>query len=156
MPTAMQAAAIMNKLMSIGQGLGIFDDVLGHEPLSAPGMGEQVILCVFAGPMLPVGGQSGLASATMRWQINGRVYVNAMTKPENDMDPRIVESTSLYLEALCAQFTLGGLVRCVDVFGMSGEPLKAESGYITQDKAVYRAMELEIPLIINDVFTLAP
>ena len=149
--------SVLDKLRSIGQETGIFAGVDGHEPKSAPVLGQGGIhLALFSGIVTPSGEQSGLNSASIRWQIEGRVYRNAMSEPADDIDPETLGAASTYLTALMGQFTLGGLIRCVDIYGMAGDPLKATPGYIEQDKVVYRAIELEIPLLLNDVYNLAP
>lgn len=150
----MDAKAILDALASAGQRTGLFDSVLTHEPKSAPQLSAPV-LALFAGVITPVQ-SSGLNSASIRWQVNGRVYMNGFAEPADQIDPEVVTATSLYVASLAGAYSLGGLIRCIDFFGMDGEPLKAESGYLEMDKRIYRCMELEIPLLINDVWELAP
>jgi len=50
-------------------------------------------------------------------------------------------------------FTLGGLVRDVDVNGEFGTPLEAVYGYVAIDGAMYRVATITIPVIVNDVWT---
>lgn len=152
----MDSKAIMNKLQSLGQSTGLFDAVLTHEPKSAPNLDAPPTLALFTGPITPSGEQSGLNAATLRWQVNGRIYRNGFSEPADDLDPDLVDAASLFLAALAGSFTLGGLIRCIDLFGMAGEPLKAEAGYLEADKKIFRCMELEIPLLVNDVWELAP
>lgn len=150
------AKAIMEELRSLGQSTGLFDAVLIHEPKSAPVVSAGVLtLALFSGPMTPIT-SSGLNSVSLRWQVNGRVYRSGLGEPADDIDPEVVNATSLYLAALAGSFTLGGRVRCIDMYGSDGEPLKAESGYLEQDQKIFRCMELEIPLLINDVWELVP
>jgi hypothetical protein len=152
----MDAAAILDKLVSLGQETGLFDEVLGHEPNSAPALQDALTLAVWAGPVAPIGEQSGLNSASLRWEMQGRVYISAWGEPQDAIDPRIVSATTSYFSSLAGSFTLGGLVRCIDLYGMSGDGMRAVPGYIEQDKKVYRAMELLIPLLVNDVLDLTP
>ena len=141
--------AIMQALITMGLETGLFDSVNGHEPKSAPALGNACTLALFSGPVTTIN-SSGLASASMRWQIDGRIFLSAFTEPADDIDPAIVNATLVYLRKLAGAFTLGGLVRCVDMFGMDGDKLNATAGYMEQDKKVYRVMDLMIPLLLND------
>jgi hypothetical protein len=147
----MDARGIFNALISHAQGTGVFTNVNGHEPKSAPSLADQVNLALFGGPIVPVQ-SSGLNSVSVRWQIDGRVFMNAFSEPADDIDPEIAIATATYFAALVGDFTLGGLVRHIDVFGSDGEPMEATPGYMEQDKKVFRVMDLRIPLIINDLW----
>ncbi|KKL71856.1 hypothetical protein LCGC14_2090690, partial [marine sediment metagenome] len=43
----------------------------------------------------------------------------------------------------------------VDLLGMAGEPLRARAGYITQDKTLYRVMDITLPLLIANAWVQA-
>lgn len=147
--------AIMQKMQSAAQQTGLFDSVFLHEPKSAPALHARPTLALFSGPITTIE-SSGLNSVSLRWQVNGRIYRDGIGEPADEIDPEVVSAASLFIAALAGQFTLGGLVRCIDFYGMGGEPLKAESGYLQIDRSIYRSMELEIPLLINDVWELVP
>lgn len=152
----MNSKTIMDALVSYGQRCGMFTTVLGHEPKSAPVVDrEAVTLALFAGPLEPAV-SSGLTSASIRWEIAGRIYLSAFTEPADDIDPLVTDATVAYLAMLCANYSLGGLIRCVDIFGSDGDKLLATPGYVEQDKKVFRSMDLRIPLIINDVMPEVP
>lgn len=150
----MDPEAILRAMQSVGQGLGVFDSVLTHEPKSAPALSAPV-LAIWAGVVTPIQ-SSGLSSVSLRFMVQGRVFMNGFAEPADNIDPEVVLTTSRYIGALAGQFSLGGLIRCIDFFGSDGEPLKAESGYLEMDKKIYRCMELEIPLLINDAWELVP
>lgn len=146
----MNSKAIMEKLISYGQRCGMFTTVLGHEPKSAPVVDrEAVTLALFSGPIGHA--RSGLASTSLRWEIQGRIYLSAFTEPADDIDPMVTDATVAYMAMLCANYSLGGLIANVDIRGSDGDPLDAVPGYVEQDKKVFRSMDLRIPLIINDV-----
>ena len=151
----MDEVAIMSKLTSLGQATGVFAAVEGHEPNSAPALQGALTLGLWAGPLTTIR-EGGLNSSSMRWEIQGRIYISAWGEPQDDIDPAIVSAAASFLAALAGAFTLGGLVRCIDMYGMSGDRLVAIPGYVEQDKKVYRAMDLMIPLLINDVLELTP
>jgi len=58
--------------------------------------------------------------------------------------------------AYCGDFTLGGLVRQVDIRGAHGAGLSARAGYLEQDSAVFRVFTISVPLIVNDLWKEAP
>ena len=145
----MDAKGIMDKLISLGMETGQFSNVNGHEPQSAPSIQGDMTLALVSGPITTIE-SSGLNTASLRWEITGRIFTSAQSKPADDIDPNVVTAAATYLAALCASFTLGGLVRCVDVWGMDGDKLSATPGYLEQDKMVFRTMDLVIPLLIND------
>ncbi len=53
-------------------------------------------------------------------------------------------------------FTLGHVVRNVDIFGAHGQKMRSRLGYITQENTVYRINEITLPLVVNDLFSEAP
>lgn len=149
----MDAKAIMDKLISLGMETGLFANVNGHEPQSAPSIQGDMTLALVAGPITTIE-SSGLNVASLRWEITGRIFTSAQSKPADDIDPNVVTASVAYLTSLAGAFTLGGLVRCVDIWGMDGDKLSATPGYLEQDKMVFRTMDLIIPLLINDVLEL--
>lgn len=151
----MDAKAIMSYLISKGLATGLFANVNGHEPQSAPSIQGDMTLALIAGPLTTIE-SSGLNSASMRWEITGRIFTSANSKPADDIDPNVVTAAQTYLASLAAAFTLGGLVRCIDIWGMDGDKLSATPGYLEQDKMVFRTMDLMIPLLLNDVMELTP
>jgi hypothetical protein len=148
---SLDTRAILTKLAGIGKASGLFVKVDKFEPRGQPGNG--VTLFLISGPMRAIT-SSGLNNASLRWQIDGRLYTPMNYEPASELDAVLTAAASKYLEALCAQFTLGGLVRCIDVFGSDGEPLSATPGYLGQNDKVYRVVTLEIPLLINQQWTL--
>jgi hypothetical protein len=144
---------IMSKLVSIGLESGRFGQVNGFEPNGQPPNG--VTMSLISGPLTPIQ-SGGMTGVCLRWQIDGQVYLPLNYKPTKDIDPKITGAAAGYLEDLCGQFTLGGLVRCVDVFGSDGEALSATPGYLAHGDKTYRVMQLMIPLLINERWTLTP
>jgi hypothetical protein len=144
---------IMSKLVSIAQQSGRFAAVAGYEPRGQPSNG--VTLALISGPLTPIQ-SGGMTGVCLRWQIDGQVFLPLHMEPAKELDPRITKAAAGYLEDLCGQFTLGGLVRCIDVFGSDGEALSATPGYIDHNDKKYRVMQLMIPLLINERWTLTP
>jgi hypothetical protein len=151
---SLDTRAILNAIISHAASLGYFEQVAGHEPKSAPGNG--LWASVFLGRVEAVGEVSGLDAATVRVEINVRITQNMLTEPQDDIDPVIAEATDKLLNAYAGNFTLGGLVRNVDVFGETGQGLTAQGGYMEHDHKNYRAVMINLPVIVNDVWELTP
>lgn len=151
---ALDASGILNGMKTAAQSLGVFDQVLLHEPKSAPQLGNAVTLALWSGPIRTIQ-SSGLNSVSLRWEIHGRVFHSAFTEPADDIEVAVASAAVAYYTSLLGGFSLGGLIRCVDVYGSDGEELSCDDGYIEQDSKVFRCYELRIPLLINDVIDLA-
>lgn len=148
---SLDLAAYRAAAMSHAQDLGLFGQVLGHEPVSAPGSG--LTYAMWVGPVRPVPARSGLNKVTARLELRGRVLLPADTEPQDDVDVLVTAAVSELMAAYCGNFTLGGTVANVDLLGAHGTPLSAETGYTRFDNITYRVATLTIPLIINDAWS---
>lgn len=141
-------------VMSHAQGLGLFGNVLDHEPVSAPGSG--LIYAVWVKNVRPVPARSGLASVSVRLELNGRVYMPADTEPQGDVDTAVTRAANGLMDAYAGDFDLNGSVAEVDLLGQYGATISADFGYARFDSTTYRVATLTLPLILNDVWTEAP
>jgi hypothetical protein len=149
---AVDYAAIFNALETYALGLGVFGTVNGHEPTSPPAFGDALVLTLSAGELRPVL-SSGLNSVSYRLEILGRIY--RLDKLGSDaVEPEILSATTSLFTSLAGGFTLGGLIRHVDIYGSDGAQLSAQPGYLPYGDDKFRTVDLTIPLIINDVMTL--
>ena len=140
--------------MSHAQGLGLFEQVLDHEPVSAPGSG--LIYALWVADVDTIPARSGLASVSVRLELNGRVYMPADTQPEGDVDVAVTGAVSGLLNAYSGDFELGGTVAEVDLLGQYGARMRARFGYTRLDSTTYRVATITLPLVINDGWTEAP
>ncbi len=136
--------------MSHAQALGVFEQVLDHEPVSAPGSG--LIYALWVARVGPVPTGSGLRAATGRIELSGRVFMPADTEPQGDVDLAVTGAVDSLMSAYAGDFEFGGSVRNVDVLGAHGTPLQAVFGYMRFDSTTSRVATLTVPLIVNDLW----
>jgi len=139
---------------SHAQSLGLFEQVLGHEPVSAPGSG--LIYALWVKRITPIPARSGLASVSARLELTGRVFIPADTEPQDEVDIAVTAAVDGLMRVYAGDFELGGSVANVDLLGMHGAALGAEFGFTRFDSTTYRVATLTVPLIINDAWTEAP
>jgi hypothetical protein len=81
------------------------------------------------------------------------VYLNAMSKPEDSTDPKLILLISQLIGAFSGGFTLGGEVMAVDLLGAWGAPLAVQAaGWLEHDGKQFRVAELTIPVVIDDIW----
>ena len=146
------SANVLDALVSHAMTLAQFKSVETVEARNGPGQG--ISLAIFFEELTPVGSESGLKSASVRMQFNARLYSPLVRGNPDQIDPDLVAATDALMAAYCADFTLGGLVRQVDIYGSTGQSLQARSGYLPLDETEYRIVDITVPLIINDAWDL--
>jgi hypothetical protein len=146
--------ALFAAVVSGAQQLGIFENVIQHEPKNAPGTG--LSCAVWVQRIRPSGRASGLAAVSGVVSMRARIYSNMLAEPQDGIDPDLLTAACRLIEAYSEGFTLGGTVRNVDIFGAEGEPLAAEAGYIQHDSRLFRVMEITLAIVINDLWAEAP
>lgn len=147
--TTLDCGALMDDIVSFALQLGVFESVNKFEPTGNIGTYEAVVL--FQG-MGPARGASGLNATSVRVEFVLQIYSNMIAAPPDQIDPNIASATALVMEALTNNFSLGDTVREVDVLGEFGVPLSSKARYIQVSSALYRYMEITIPIIVDDVF----
>lgn len=140
---------ILDAVVSHALATGLFDAVNGYEPKSAPGSG--LTAAAWVQSLDPVRG-SGLASTSVRVALTVRFYANMLADPQDAIDPYVTNAADVLMGAYSNDFDLGGTVRNVDLLGEHGEGLRAQAGYLEQDRTMYRVMDITLPLIVNDVW----
>lgn len=149
---------ITDALVSHAQLIGKFDKVSTHEPTTAPATG--MTCAVWPQALGPLATQSGLSATTAYLVMQIRVYDSVLrqTPDEADqIDPRMLTAVSDLMESLTGEFTLSVQgVEAVDLLGMGGQTLTAESGYVQiggQGAGLYRIMTITVPLILSDAWS---
>jgi hypothetical protein len=132
-------------------GTGVFRRVNFHEPKSAPATG--LSLAMWVDTIEPFGAASGLTATSGYAVVFARAYGNMLTKPEDEIDPRLTSAMTTLMNTYSGDFNLGATVRGIDLLGMYGRKMSAQAGYLTIDSHVYRIMTLTIPVIVDDMWT---
>lgn len=148
----MDTNAIIDAVVSHTLSTGLFERCNKAEPKSAPGNGLSA--AVWGGRFGPVR-TSGLASTSARLVLVQRLYSSMTQQPVDMIDPNLTAAVDALMSAYSGDFTLGGLIRNVDLLGQHGLALEAVDGYLPQDGKLFRVYTITIPLIINDAWTQA-
>ncbi|MGW1463842.1 hypothetical protein ACWCPT_05740 [Streptomyces sp. NPDC002308] len=141
---------ITDRVVSHALASGLFEQVNQAEPKNAPGNG---LNCAVWIDRIGFVRSSGLASGSARLTFNVRIYQNLLGRPEDEIDPAMLAAVDDLFAAYARDFTLGGLVRHVDLLGAEGVPLEAQAGYLLVEGGEYRVMTIVLPLIVNDLWT---
>ncbi|MEU8362323.1 hypothetical protein AB0C27_40525 [Nonomuraea sp. NPDC048882] len=151
---SLDAATILDAIVSHAMQLGLFERVNAHEPANAPGHG--LTCAVWADSVSPFPAGSGLHATSARVVFNVRLYTSMLQEPADAIDPHMIAAVDALVNAYSGDFELGGSVRNVDLLGQGGIPLSAQAGYLRQDGHEMRVMTIVLPVIVNDVWEQLP
>lgn len=156
---SLDTAGILAALRSEAKRLGKFDKVRGHEAKNPPGI--KLSLDTWVRRCRPAPAASGLAATSAVLTVDLRVYDSMMAKPEDELDPEICTAADLIVAGLTGNFTLGGLIRNVDIYNAHGGGyLGWEMGYLRMGPAgnqrEYRTAAVTVPMIVSDAWPQAP
>jgi hypothetical protein len=149
---SLDVAGVLDAVVSHALATGLFGSVNGHEPERAPGSG--ITAAVWVQSLTPVL-SSGLATTSGRLELTVRLYSSTVAEPRDAVDPALLAAASALLGAYSGDFDLGQTVRHVDLLGAVGTPLSTRAGYLQQDGAVYRVMDITLPAVVNDIWSQA-
>jgi hypothetical protein len=147
---ALDIRTILDAVEDHALASGYFAAVNGHEPKSPPVSG--ITCAVWVEQIGPARGGSGLNSTSSRLALFVRLYSSLVQQPVDAIDPDLMTALDALMAAYSGDFTLGGLVRQVDLLGTYGDPLSARAGYLAENGAEYRVMTITLPLIVNDLW----
>lgn len=153
MSSYIKSTDLVDKLATAAMSLGQFEEVQGHEPRNAPGVGTTC--CIWVTRREPIQ-SSGLASTSVRVETMHRLYRNALADTNLDIiETEMQDAADALVEYYTGHFQLGdvtGAVRMVDLLGAYGAPLGYVSGYLNVSGTQYRVIDVTVPLILNDQF----
>ena len=147
---AVDAAGILNAVVSKAQTLGVFDSVNGHEPMKVPGRGVTAAFWYEAiGPHVR---GSGLNTTSANLVMFGRTYADAFLPNLDIVEPALLDATVKLIGALSLNFTLDSAlnVQSISLLGETGQSTFARAGYLNQDGRMKRIYNLTISMIIRD------
>src|SRR5574341_2388160 len=140
---------ILDVIVSHAQNSGHFQTVAEHESKKSTTTG--LTAAVWVERIDPIR-SSGLNSASVRLELEMRIYGSTYQEPYDDIDSNLVEAVDALFTAYIGDFTLGNEARHIDVFGAYGQPLGVRVGYMNMDGSEYRVFQIRIPIVINDVW----
>lgn len=143
--------AIFNAVESHAEASGYFETVNRHEIENAPGHGLHVE--IWLQRLGPVAAASGLAATTGLLLINNRIRAPITQESADAIDPYMLEATLNLMGAYSGDFEFGGNVRNVDLLGAHGVPLQFIGGYLPQGSSLSRVYTIDLPLVINDLWS---
>ncbi|MFE2970877.1 hypothetical protein ACFXKC_46210 [Streptomyces sp. NPDC059340] len=147
----MDVLGITDAIVSHAMASGRFEQVNGSEPQNPPSTGG-LTAAVWVDRLTPQGAASGLNTVSAVLVYNVRLYASAMSLPSDAIDPDMLAAVDDLCGAYCGDFTLGGLVKDVDIFGTYGQSLDVRAGYLQQDGALYRVLTIALPVVVNDLW----
>lgn len=153
----LNSQALIDAVRSHVLTTGVFDKARAHEAKSAPGKALSVDIWV---DRIDTIRSSGLNSTSGRVVLSVRVYKTMLSEPQDAIDPEIMGAVDALFASFIGDFTLGGLIRKVDVRGAEGVALSARAGYLEiggeGQRRQYRVFVISLPLLINDCWTESP
>lgn len=145
----------MGALESHALSTGLFESVNGHAPRNSPGAGVTCSIWPdYIGPATAVSGLNS-TSALLRFVVT--IYTNGAAQPYDGIETSVMGAVDGLLTAYSGAFTLGGLVKEVDLLGEHGTPLAAQAGWVTfADGQQFRVMAVTATLVVNDAWNQVP
>lgn len=141
--------AVYAALESHAKAMNRFQAVDTEQPTASPAAG--LYCSVIVGPITLLAAESGLDAATGRVEFHVMTWSQAAKRKVDPTDRKLLSATCALMGEYAGGFTLGGLIRNVDVFGMSAHP-----GWIDFQGSQCRAFDITLPLVINDMFAEVP
>lgn len=148
-----QVNAALRQVTSLLQSAGLFKSVETSEPKQPP---QDVTAAIFLSDIRFVGSISGLDKGSAVYEFTLRLYSNAFQQPTDQIDPKLVTIIDKVMDLLCGDFELNSLIRNIDILGQTGPGLRAKAGHVDVGGTIFRAIDIFIPLIVNDVVTFTP
>lgn len=147
----LDVSGIYAEVVSHAERLGVFNQVLTHEPKAAPGDG--LTCAIWLNDLETVPDVSGLDVTSVRLELAIRIYENFLSQPEDAIDKRLLDATSKLFDSYNGDIQLGGTAMEIDIFGAYGEKLRARGGYLLSGTTQYRVVVITLPIIIADQYT---
>lgn len=145
----LRPSVIIDSVASYVASLGWYDRVNQHEPKSKNPAMDGITAAIWVQDLEPLPDGSGLSASSARLELQVRTYTNMLAEPQDAIDPRVLDAVNALMAAFHGGFTLGGEVWFVDLLGAYGQKMRAKAGYLNLGGALYRVMDLWVPIIID-------
>lgn len=152
---ALDLGALTFALQTHAAASGLYEATSGHAVIAPHGPGLAWWCMVDSITPYAAGSSLNTVSAVVVYKI--MTTLNSTTaEPQDLVDPAVANGADALMRLYMANFTLGGLVRNVDIMGAAGTKCAMQAGWMTLDTARYRAMIITLPLIVSDLWAEAP
>lgn len=142
-------AAIIAAVESVLQVTGLFDQVNAHDATSP--VGSELTAAVWPQEIDPAAEESGLDGVAAVFLLYVRLYYPARSEPLDMVEVTLSNAVDTVIDAFIGGFTLGGLIKNIDIFGKtSGPKLRAQYGFVSMSGAWYRCATITVPCVVND------
>lgn len=150
---ALDIQGILDVICSHAMSTGYFESVNQYESKQSPSNG--ISGSVWVNRVTPVR-SSGLATTSIRLELNFRLFSSTYIEPYDDIDPNLTLALDALLRAYCRDFEVGGQIRQIDIYGAYGHPLESRSGWLNIGGKELRVFSIQLPLIIDDLWSQSP
>lgn len=149
---ALSVDAIAAALKDHAMTLGLFETVSGHEVKNAPGLGMH---CEIFFNRFELGAnRSGLSVVSTKLIFSARLRTSFLNQPEDAIEASLLKAVDGLMTSYIGGLTLGGLIVDLDVFGMTGgTPIAGQAGYIDHGGKKFRVIDIDLPLLVDDLWT---
>lgn len=145
---------LISNVASGAKNLGVFQQVLKHEPKAPPQNGTTLALWWTA--IKPSKNYSDLTSTAGVVTLTNRVYINMLQKPEDYVESSLLTAVSTLIGEYSSEFSFGSTVIAVDLLGIEGTPMSATTGYVDISHTLYRTANITVPVIIDGLWSQEP
>ena len=150
---ALEIDDILNVVVTHAQNSGWFQTVNTHESKQSSTNG--LTAGVWVERIDPIK-SSGLNSASVRLELEMRIYNSTMAEPYDAIDSNLTKAVDALFTSYIGDFELGGEARHIDIFGAYGQGLGVRVGFMNMDGREFRVFQIKIPVILNDIWSESP
>lgn len=148
--TNLSTQAIIDAVASKAMTTARFDQVNTHEAKNGPGNQMVCDITIMTGRAAALA--SSLNTVSVILTLSVEVYCSMLQDPQDTIDTQINDSVDDLLALFVGGFTLGGLIRNVDILGAHGDALSWAFGHKDLSRQLVRAAQIILPLVINDAW----
>ena len=150
---AFDVTATLQAILSYAQASGYFDSASIGEPVAPPDS-----LGLHAAVIMRDVGVTGVylnGGTRERHNVTLRIYRNMMDdKQATELE--LAQVVQKVVSDLLGDYDLGATIREVDAGGMNGPPLSSTWGYVELSHVMFRIVDVQLPLNVDDSATAAP